>query len=102
MVSSGATVTTQPPALLTDPRIRAAYTEGAGIYRIVPSAVAIPRGVEELQQLVRWAADTRTPLVPRGAGSGMSGGNVGRGVIVDLSQGESFGFLGFDFRRHVH
>ncbi|PYO90306.1 MAG: hypothetical protein DMD66_02910, partial [Gemmatimonadetes bacterium] len=26
-------------------------------------------------------------LVPRGAGSGMTGGNVGRGVIVDFSQG---------------
>jgi len=85
--------------LLTDPRIRAAYTEGAGIYRIVPSAVAIPRGVEELQQLVRWAADTRTPLVPRGAGSGMSGGNVGRGVIVDLSQG--FGWMAPDWPKRT-
>ena len=87
VVSSGPTVTTSPPAVLTDPRVRAAYTEGAGIYRVFPSGVAIPRGVEELQQLVRWATETGTPLVPRGAGSGMPGGNVGRGVIVDLSQG---------------
>jgi FAD/FMN-containing dehydrogenase len=78
---------TSTPSLLTDPRIRAAYSEGAGIYRIVPAGVAVPHGVEELQQLVRWAAHTGTPLVPRGAGSGMPGGNVGRGVIVDLSQG---------------
>src|SRR2546426_165426 len=79
---------TQPqPALLTDIRSRAAYAEGAGIYRIVPAAVAVPRGVEELQELVRWAAATGTPLVPRGAGSGMAGGSVGRGVVVDLSQG---------------
>ena len=75
------------PALITDPRIRAAYSEGAGIYRIVPAGVAVPRGVEELQQLVHWAARTGTPLVPRGAGSGMAGGNVGGGVVVDLSQG---------------
>jgi FAD/FMN-containing dehydrogenase len=27
------------------------------------------------------------PLIPRGAGSGMPGGNVGRGMILDLSQG---------------
>ena len=84
-------MTTPPPALLTDARARAAYAEGAGIYRIVPSGVAIPRGVEELRQVVGWAAGTRTPLVPRGAGSGMPGGNVGRGVIVDLSQG--FGWM---------
>src|SRR5881409_3865792 len=75
------------PGLITDARVRAAYAEGAGIYRIVPAAVAVPRGVEELQQLVRWAAATGTPLVPRGAGSGMPGGNVGRGLIVDLSRG---------------
>ena len=75
------------PGLLTDPRIRAAYSEGAGIYRIVPAAVAVPRGVEELQRLVRWAGDTNTPLVPRGAGSGMAGGSVGRGVVVDLTEG---------------
>jgi FAD/FMN-containing dehydrogenase len=75
------------PTLLTDARIRATYAEGAGIYRIVPAAVAIPRDVDELAALVRWAAETRTPLIPRGAGSGMPGGNVGSGVIVDLTQG---------------
>jgi len=75
------------PELLTDLRTRAAYSEGAGIYRIVPTAVAVPRGVEELQRLVRWAADSGTRLVPRGAGSGMAGGSVGRDVVVDLSQG---------------
>lgn len=75
------------PNLLTDLRSRAAYSEGAGIYRIVPAAVAVPRGVEELQQLVRWAGDSARHLVPRGAGSGMAGGSVGRDVVVDLSQG---------------
>src|SRR4030081_3618367 len=75
------------PDLLTDARIRAAYSEGAGIHRIVPAAVAIPRGVEELQHLVRWATASARHLVPRGAGSGMAGGSVGRDVVVDLSHG---------------
>src|SRR5216117_3635841 len=79
---------TQPqPALLTDIRSRAAYSEGAGIYRIVPKAVAVPQGVEKLQELVRWAAATGRALVPRGAGSGMAGGSVGHDIVVDLSQG---------------
>ena len=69
----------------TEPRIRAAYAEGAGIYRIVPSAVAIPRDISDVVALVRRAAESRTALVPRGSGSGMAGGNVGPGVIVDLS-----------------
>src|SRR2546425_250362 len=74
------------PSLLTDARIRAAYSEGAGIYRILPQAAAGPASVAELAALLRWASDTRPPLVPRGAGSGMTGGNVGRGVIVDVSR----------------
>lgn len=73
----------------SDPRVRAAYAEGAGIYRIVPAGVAIPTGVEEVVALVRQAATARTPLIPRGAGSGMPGGNVGSGVVVDLSAGFS-------------
>src|SRR2546426_956115 len=80
-------------------RLRAAYSGGAGIYRIVPAGVAIPRGVEDLQQLVRWAAETGTPLVARGGGSGMAGGSVGRGVIVDLSQGFAWTKASWERRR---
>ncbi len=68
-----------------DPRARAAYAEGAGIYRIIPEAVAVPSSTKGLVDLVRWAAANQMPLVPRGAGSGMPGGNVGSGVIVDLT-----------------
>ena len=70
----------------TDLPARAVYSEGAGIYRIVPSAVAIPANVDDLVHLVRWAAAEGMPLVPRGAGSGMAGGNVGDGIVVDLTR----------------
>ncbi len=82
------------PHLLTDPRLRAAYAEGAGVYRVVPQAVVLPRDTAEVEALLRWAADTGTPLVPRGSGSGMPGGNLGRGVIVDFSAG--FGGVSVD------
>jgi len=68
-----------------DERARAAYAEGAGIYRIIPTAIARPADEADLRGLVEWACETKTPLIPRGAGSGMAGGNVGTGVIVDLS-----------------
>jgi FAD/FMN-containing dehydrogenase len=80
-----------PPAFRgpfrTDDTARALYAEGAGVFRIVPAAVAVPSDVDDLVALVRWAADTETPLVPRGAGSGMAGHNVGPGVVVDLTRG---------------
>ncbi len=69
----------------TDPRTRAAYAEGAGIYRILPQAICRPADVEDMKTLISWASEHRVPLVPRGAGSGMGGGNVGAGVVVDLT-----------------
>jgi FAD/FMN-containing dehydrogenase len=68
-----------------DLRARAAYAEGAGIYRIVPRAVCLPRDQDDLISLICWAADGSVPLIPRGAGSAMGGGNVGEGVVVDLT-----------------
>src|SRR6476620_3794985 len=68
----------------TDERARAAYAEAAGIYRILPRAVCLPADIDDLRHLIRWAAEHRASLVPRGAGSAMGGGKVGEGVIVDL------------------
>lgn len=70
----------------TDVRARAAYAEGAGIYRILPSAVAVPADIADLVALIHWANAEQSPLVLRGAGSAMGGGNVGDGTIVDLTQ----------------
>jgi FAD/FMN-containing dehydrogenase len=75
--------------LVTDARVRAAYAEGAGIYRILPAAVAIPENQDDVVALVGQARESHLALIPRGAGSGMAGGNVGQGVIVDLSHGFS-------------
>src|ERR687898_2003148 len=70
----------------TDERARAAYAEGAGIYRVLPIAVCLPADRDDLVALLRWASEHRMPLVPRGAGSAMSGGNVGEGIVVDLTR----------------
>lgn len=68
----------------TDPAVRERHARAAGPLSIAPSAVAAPVDADDLSRLVRWAAETGTPLVPRGAATGMPGGNVGRGVAVDL------------------
>ena len=70
----------------THPTARAAYSEGAGPYRIVPAAIAIPRDLDDLSLLVKFAGGEGHQLVPRGAGSGMPGGNIGRGIVVDLQR----------------
>lgn len=69
----------------TDRRSRAAYAEAAGIFRILPAAVCVPADREDVVAVIRWAATHDVALVPRGAGSAMGGGNVGSGVILDLT-----------------
>ncbi|HEY9515362.1 MAG TPA: FAD-binding oxidoreductase, partial [Gemmatimonadaceae bacterium] len=69
-----------------DVAARSVYSEGAGIARTVPRAVAVASDGQEVVDLVRWAHERGLPLVPRGSGSGMAGGAVGAGVIVDLSR----------------
>ena len=62
------------------------YSEAAGIARVLPRAVAVPSSEGDVAALVRWAAQSATPLIPRGSGSSMPGGAIGDGVIVDLSR----------------
>ena len=52
----------------------------------MPAAVAVPVDAEDVVSLVKWAAETGTSLIPRGSGSSMSGGAIGKGVILDLSR----------------
>ncbi len=74
-------------AFRTDEEARALYAEGAGVYRILPAAVAAPLDLDDLVSLVRWARASGQALVPRGAGSGMPGHNVGAGIVLDLRRG---------------
>ena len=70
----------------SDDLARAVYSEAAGVARILPAAVAVPADADDVVTLVRWAAESRTPLVPRGSGSSMANGALGEGVIVDVAR----------------
>lgn len=70
---------------------RAVYSEGAGISRAIPAAIAVPADADDVARLVRWGAERRVALIARGSGSGMAGGAVGPGVIVDLSRLDAIG-----------
>ena len=43
-------------------------------FRAAPSVVVLPGSTEEVAQVVRIAAEAGMPVVPRGAGTGLSGG----------------------------
>jgi FAD/FMN-containing dehydrogenase len=70
---------------------RGVFAEAAGIARVMPRAVAVPADADDVVALMRWANETRVPLVPRGSGSSMPSGAIGAGVIVDLSRMNAIG-----------
>jgi glycolate oxidase len=53
-----------------------------------PAAVVRAGDAGEVQAAVRWAAGHRVPVVPRGAGSGLSGGSsaVDGGIVLSLER----------------
>ncbi|MFQ5424102.1 MAG: FAD-binding and (Fe-S)-binding domain-containing protein [Phycisphaerae bacterium] len=65
---------------------RALYATDASVYQIVPDAVVFPRTVDDVMATVRACAAHGVPLTPRGAGTGLAGGAVNRGVQLDCSR----------------
>jgi FAD/FMN-containing dehydrogenase/Fe-S oxidoreductase len=72
--------------LLFDDLARALYSTDASIFQVRPLGVVVPRDEEDVQAIVRYAAEHLIPLVPRGAGTGVAGESLGSGLILDLSQ----------------
>lgn len=72
--------------LFYDDLLRVLYATDASAYRDLPLAVAYPRTVDDIRLLLRFAAENRTALIPRGAGTSLAGQCVGSGIVVDVSR----------------
>ncbi|WP_207917772.1 FAD-binding and (Fe-S)-binding domain-containing protein [Sodalis ligni] len=70
--------------ILTDRMTRVIYATDASSYREFPMGVVIPNGTNDLKAIVRWAAEHRVSLIPRGAGTSLAGQVVGNGLAVDM------------------
>ena len=62
------------------------YATDASPYQIQPLAVAFPKSVRQAGQVVQAALSAGVSVIPRGAGTGLSGGAVGEGLIVDFAR----------------
>ncbi len=60
--------------LLTAPEDLACYCFDGGGGETLPQAVAFPKTTEQVAAILRLANQHRFPVIPRGAGSGMTGG----------------------------
>jgi glycolate oxidase len=62
------------------------YDASVNVHR--PDCVVWPESTEQVSEIVKFANDRKIPLVPRGAGTSLSGGviPIHGGVIIDLSR----------------
>src|SRR6201997_1418700 len=76
--------------VVTDPTVTEGYRQDRAFDPSAgkPLAVVRPRRTEEVQAVLRWATAHRVPVVPRGAGSGLSGGStaVDGGIVLSLEK----------------
>src|SRR6478736_6550334 len=62
--------------------------DGLTAYRQLPMVVALPETEEQVQRILRTCASLGVPVVPRGAGTGLSGGALppGDGVLLSMAK----------------
>jgi len=62
--------------------------DGLTAYRRVPMVVALPETEEQVQRLLKTCHAMDVPVVPRGAGTGLSGGALplGDGVLLSMAK----------------
>lgn len=65
---------------------RKVYSVDASIYEVEPIVIVLPKTIQDIQTTVRIAADRKIPIIPRGAATGITGGCIGRGIVIDMSK----------------
>ena len=65
---------------------RSIFATDASVYRSLPLAVAYPKDNDDLKQLITFANENSTSLIPRTAGTSLAGQCVGEGIVVDVSK----------------
>jgi FAD/FMN-containing dehydrogenase/Fe-S oxidoreductase len=80
---------------------RQLYATDASIYQIEPVAVAFPKSARQAGAIIEAACQAAIPIIPRGAGTGLAGGAVGDGLVIDFSHYRQILYLDLE-KQTVH
>lgn len=72
-------------AVYTDSVTRRVYSIDASIFEIEPTGVIVPKTKTDLVTAVKILSESKIPMTVRGAATGITGGCLGKGFIIDLS-----------------
>jgi FAD/FMN-containing dehydrogenase len=79
-------------AVIDDPATLLPYAYDASFWslrqRRMPDVVVVPRTTEDVARVVRFADETATPVIARGAGTGQTGGAVAAqgGIVISFAR----------------
>jgi FAD/FMN-containing dehydrogenase/Fe-S oxidoreductase len=62
------------------------YATDASIHQIEPMAVAFPKDARQASDVIQAAMQAGVSVIPRGAGTGLAGGAIGDGLVVDFAR----------------
>ena len=69
-----------------DKMSRILYSTDASMYQIEPVGVVLPKHKQDVLHVINLANEQETPIIPRGGGTGLAGGVVGSGIVMDMSK----------------
>lgn len=72
--------------VLSDDYSRAMYSNDASAYEVLPACIVIPKSTDDVCNLLKFTNEEGLPVIPRGGGSGLAGGALGSGIIIDFTR----------------
>ena len=70
--------------VLWDKHSRDFYSVDASSYIVKPLVIVFPRNENDIIKILGFASKKNIPVTPRGAGTGLVGSALGKGIILDL------------------
>ena len=83
--------------MYADDEIRPYETDGLSVYRQKPIAVILPETTEEVSNILKYCHQNKIKVVPRGAGTGLSGGSIPLADCILLGMGKFNKIIETDF-----
>ena len=76
--------------IFTQSEVLSYYSVDSSSYQIFPRVVVVPKDKIDVINAIKFAAKNSIPIVPRGAGTGLVGSALGRGIILDMKNFQKF------------
>ena len=81
----------------SEDEIKPYETDGLSVYRQKPIAVVLPETTDQVSKILKYCYDKKIKVVPRGAGTGLSGGSIPLADCILLGMGKFNKILETDF-----